>query len=79
ERLRAATEHPAHRFWAADVSLLDTGRVRWSRLVGHRQVTDAYLLALAVKNGGRFVTFDRRVALDAVTDARPEHLVVIGE
>lgn len=40
-------------------------------------MTDIYLLALAVRHGGRFATFDGRVPLDAVTGAEPEHLVVL--
>jgi hypothetical protein len=34
-----------------------------------------YLLALAVKNGGRLVTFDATVAISAVKGARPQHLL----
>jgi hypothetical protein len=30
-----------------------------------------------VHHGGRFVTFDGRVPLEAVTGATPQHLVVI--
>jgi len=46
----------------------------WGEVLGHRQVTDAYLLALAVEHGGRFVTFDARVALQTVFGARKEHV-----
>ncbi|MBA2349271.1 MAG: PIN domain-containing protein [Solirubrobacterales bacterium] len=66
-----------HAFWPCDVSLLDAVTADRARLHGPRQVTDAYLLALAVAHGGRFVTFDRTVALSAVPGARPEHLVVL--
>lgn len=41
----------------------------------HSQLTDLYLLALAVKYGGRLVTFDQRIPLSAVQGARVEHLV----
>ena len=47
-------------------------------MTGHRQVTDLYLLALAVRNGGRFVTFDSRITLDAVPGAQARHLLVLG-
>ena len=30
-----------------------------SRITGHRQVTDAYLLGMAIKEDGVLVTFDR--------------------
>lgn len=45
---------------------------------GHRQLTDVYLLALAVANQGRLVTFDQSVPLKAVIGAEPLHLEVIG-
>jgi toxin-antitoxin system PIN domain toxin len=75
ERLAAAAADRHHRFWPDDVSLLDAGRIRWDRVLGHRQVTDAFLLALAVEHGGRLVTLDRRIDVAAVAAARPEHLV----
>lgn len=78
-RLRKATAHASHEFWPDDVSLLDARKVDSTRLLGPRQVTDVYLLALAVEHGGRFVTFDRRVPLAAVRGAGPEHLVALGE
>ena len=66
-----------HEFWPCDVSLLDGERVDPSRLHGPRQITDAYLLALAVVRRGRFVTFDRSPALAAVRGATAAHLVVL--
>ena len=76
-RLARATESPHHAFWPCDPSFLDARLVDRSRVHGPRQVTDVYLLALAVHHGGRFVTFDGRVPLEAVTGATPEHLVVV--
>jgi hypothetical protein len=49
----------------------------WSRVLGHRHVTDVYLLSLAVRQGGRLVTLDRRIAPEAVAGASFEHLVVL--
>lgn len=46
-----------HTFWKNDISILDK-TIPASLLVGHRQVTDAYLLGLAIQHGGRLVTFD---------------------
>lgn len=66
-----------HEFWPCDISLLDPDVVDATRLHGPRQVTDAYLLALAAAHDGRFVTFDRGLALSAVPSAREEHLVVL--
>lgn len=66
-----------HAFWPCDVSLLDDTTVQRDRLHGARQVTDAYLLALAVRHSGRLVTFDRSLPLSAVPGAKARHLVVL--
>jgi uncharacterized protein len=46
-------------------------------ILGPNQITDVYLLALAVKNGGRFATLDRGVPIRAVHGAEARHLAVI--
>jgi predicted nucleic acid-binding protein len=51
--------------------------IDWQRLLGHRQVTDAYLLALAVRQNGCLATFDQRIRPDLVFGAKPEHLEII--
>ena len=78
ERLAEAMADASHAFWLDSLSLLDGTLIRWPNLTGHRQVTDVYLLALAVREGGRFVTLDARISLASVCGARPEHLVVLG-
>jgi len=77
--LRNAQAGGHHAFWPCDVSLLDDRVVDASRLHGPRQVTDAYLLALAVAHGGRFVTFGRGLALAAVPGATSDHLTVLPD
>ena len=77
-RLAEATRHPSHAFWADSISLLQPGYLMWERILSSRHVTGAYLLALAVQQGGRFVTLDRGIPLDAVGGVLPEHLVVIS-
>lgn len=71
----AATPH--HRFWNDDISVLDAAHFQHSHMHGPRQLTDVYLLALAVKNGGRLVGFDQRIPLTAVRGAKAEHLVAL--
>jgi hypothetical protein len=66
-----------HEFWPDDISLRGPGVVNWPRVLGHNQITDVYLLALAVARTGCLVTLDHRVALSAVSGARPEHLLLI--
>ena len=78
-RLAEATGHPAHSFWPDAVSVLAPGLLQWDRLLSGRHITDAYLLALAVQNQGRFVTLDRGIPLTAVPGAEPRHLVVLAD
>jgi hypothetical protein len=79
ERLDSAKrrESPYHEFWADDVSLLDPRIAEVSRIHGPRQVTDLYLLALAVHRDGRFVTFDASVPVSAIKAAEKRHLVTL--
>ena len=69
ERLQAAVSTQHHRFIADDISLLDDTVVNRRRLSGPRQVTDIYLLVLAVAHGARMVTLDKSVPLSAVRGA----------
>lgn len=75
ERLRAATEDSAHEFWADSLSVLDNEMVDATRVHGPKQLTDIYLLALAVQNDGRLVTFDAGISVSAVRRAKARHLV----
>lgn len=77
ELLATARGSQFHAFWPCDLSLLDPRVVDRSRLHGSRQVTDAYLLALAVAYDGRFATFDRSLSLSSVHGATEEHLAVL--
>jgi toxin-antitoxin system PIN domain toxin len=77
ERLRRATSTEYHEFWPCSISLLEDRRINSGHVHGPRQVTDVYLLALAVEHRGRFVTFDRSIPLSAAPGATPAHLVVV--
>lgn len=68
---------PDHAFWPDSISLLSGDRIDYSRVLGPRQLTDIYLLALAVENGGRLVTLDSSIPLAAVKGAQPANLIVI--
>ena len=57
--LRRLAADPRHCFWPDDLAYAD---VEWRGVLGHGQVTDAYLAALARKHGGRLVTLDRGLA-----------------
>ena len=77
EQLRLQLGEPSHEFWPDDISITDATLLDRSRILGPKQITDVYLLGLAVKNGGRFVTFDRAIPLAAVRGAAPRQLVML--
>lgn len=77
ELLSRARDSGHHAFWPCNVSVLDEKIVDRSRLHSPRQVTDAYLLALAAAHNGRFATFDRSLSLASVPGATENHLTVL--
>ena len=77
DRLRGAVSTPHHHFVADNISLLDDAAVDRINLSGPMQISDVYLLALAVAHGIRFVTLDKRVPLATVREAREESLLII--
>ncbi|MDP2794367.1 MAG: VapC toxin family PIN domain ribonuclease [Sulfurisoma sp.] len=66
-----------HEFWPDDASLLDPRQFHHAHIHGHRQITDLYLLGLAVKHGGRLVTFDDKIPLSTVHGAKKQHLLAL--
>jgi toxin-antitoxin system PIN domain toxin len=73
----AARLAEATAFWPDDLSVLEPSRFTHDRWLDSRQITDAYLLALAVHRGGVFVTLDRGIDISLVTGATPRHLVTL--
>jgi len=67
-----------HEFWPDEVSIRDAGLFNVPLVRGHRQLTDVYLLGLAVKRGGRLVTFDQSIPIGAVHGATRASLEVIA-
>ena len=66
-----------HEFWPDDISLADPDLFDHGRILGSKQITDVYLLGLAVKHGGRLVTFDRSIPTGAVQRAARHHVVTL--
>ncbi len=64
---------PGHQFWPDDVAYQ---QVSLSGVIGHRQLTDAYLAQLARNRSGRLATFDRGLA---ALHADVEELVPYGD
>lgn len=59
ELLAVNRKHPAHEFWMDDIDLGQALAHGNRKLTGHRQVTDAYLLGLAIHHSAKLATFDR--------------------
>lgn len=76
-RLASAAQTRWHEFWPDSVSLLDHELLNWNAILGSRQVTDVYLLALAVQHDARLVTFDHSIPVGAVKRASPDNLALI--
>ena len=67
-----------HKFWADDIPLSAISASIQRRLDGHKQITGAYLLALAMHNDGRMVTFDYRMeSLAPEGSAERKSLVIL--
>jgi toxin-antitoxin system PIN domain toxin len=60
--LQQMMNYPAHIFWPSDIRLVDATVVPLEKLIGYRQVTDAYLLGLSIAHGGRLATLDQRIS-----------------
>lgn len=78
QRLDKLCRSTEHRFWPGSVSIRDEERFHYRQLGGHRRVTDLWLLALAVSQGGCLATFDRGIPLSAVADADSWNLHLLG-
>ena len=59
--LSANTVAKDHAFWPDERPYADNVAFCEARLVGHQQVTDAYLLGLALHRGGTLATLDQRI------------------
>ena len=60
--LAANTAAKDHEFWPDELPLTEAIGWTGARLVGHQQVTDAYLLGLALQRGGALATLDEHIA-----------------
>jgi hypothetical protein len=65
EEAREALDHLTHRsshsYWPDDPAYLDATQAIFARMQGYRQITDAYLLGLAIHNKGKLATLDRGI------------------
>ena len=79
QTLQRSTDTAFHQFWPDDLSVLNGAKFNLSHMHSPRQLTDLYLLGLAVKHQGCLVSFDRRIPLSAVRGANSAHLHVLSD
>jgi uncharacterized protein len=65
--LRMSLRDKAHQFWPDSISFLEAMQSIERPLTGHQQVTDAYLVALAINHKGKLATLDRGILQFAPT------------
>jgi len=68
-----ASKH--HRFWPDDLSITDSGPFLHRHLLGPNQITDVYLLALAVRHQARLLTIDSAIPVQVVNGANKTSLL----
>jgi hypothetical protein len=68
DTLRRLCETPGHHFWSEDISILRI--LEPDAIITHAQITDVYLLGLAVHKKGKLATLDQRIPVEAVRGGR---------
>jgi len=77
--LSANTAAKDHTFWLDELPVAEAVVFTGVRLMGHQQVTDAYLLGLAIRRGGVLATLDQRIAaLTEPKSAERKALEMVG-
>ena len=73
-QIQAMCSRQEHHFWGDDLSIVDCSRFNHGHVLGPKQITDVYLLGLAVRNQGRLLTLDGGISAKAVAGASKAHL-----
>ena len=79
QTLGKMTALPGHVFWADDLDVNNLASFTSTALVGHRQVTDAYLLELAKHHNGKVATLDAGLAELLPLAERVGRVAAIGD
>ncbi len=61
DSMRKIASHPDHIFWPDDLPFSISTSASHHLIMGYRQITDAYLIGLALHHGGRLATLDSGV------------------
>lgn len=72
------TRLKGHTLWPINIDFLEATKPFHEKMQGHRQVTDAYLLGLAIHEKGTLVTLDKAIR-HLAGDEFAKHILLIGE
>lgn len=76
--LAEVAAHPGHQYWDDAPSPLELEPMRAPTLLGHRQVTDMWLLSLAAARKSALATLDRGLLASAAAQRLERHVAWIG-
>jgi hypothetical protein len=76
EVLKGFASHPGYRYWPITADWSALAAPFRERIYGHQQITDAYLLGLAIKESGVLVTLDKALRFLA-GERYSKHLLVL--
>lgn len=74
--LRKLRAVQGHQFWAEDLSILEI--LGTSTIITHAQITDIYLIGLAVHNKGKLATLDQHMPSGAVRGGKDTVEVIVA-
>jgi hypothetical protein len=77
ETLRQLCAAAEHHFWTADVSIREL--IRTESQMKHSQITDVFLLGLAVHKGGKLATFDQRIPVEMIAGGQQSLELLVPE
>lgn len=73
--LKQLTTWGKHMFWPADLDFTADAELPVQALIGHKQVTDAYLLGLATRRRGKLVTLDQNI-VNLLPQSSPQRNII---
>ena len=75
--LASNLKHPHHQFWPDEITYTQAAEPFSDRLAGHQQVTDAYLLGLAMHRKAKLATMDQAVATLLASQSQRDNFLIL--
>jgi predicted nucleic acid-binding protein len=75
--LASNLKHAHHLFWPDEITFAQAIQPFSNRLAGHQQVTDAYLLGLAMHRKGKLATMDQAVEALLTSQSQKDNFLTL--